>query len=184
MLELDFLYESLVYTWVSHPDLWPRFFSPKLCYTRLTVSSLPVRIHKTLTPSISSNNIVLQKEKTNKLGSQYSCIPPNRLCYENAPHLFPLTSTQYGGVFREARPHRLATDFLNSSVQFSSVAQLCLTLCDPMKHSTPGLPVHHQLPEFTRTHAHQVGDAIQPSHPLSSPSLPAPSPSQHQGLLQ
>ena len=70
------------------------------------------------------------------------------------------------------------------SVQFSSVAQLCLTLCNPMNCSTPGLPVHHQLPEFTKTHVHQVGDAIQPSHPLSSPSPPAPNPSQHQSLFQ
>ena len=70
------------------------------------------------------------------------------------------------------------------SVQFSSVAQLCPTLCDPMNRSMPGLPVHHQLPEFTQTHVHQVGDAIQPSHPLSSPSPPAPNPSQHQGLFQ
>ena len=70
------------------------------------------------------------------------------------------------------------------SVQFSSVAQLCLTVCYPMNHSMPGLPVHHQLPEFTQTHVHQVGDAIQPSHPLSSPSPPAPNPSQHQGLFQ
>ena len=70
------------------------------------------------------------------------------------------------------------------SVQFSSVTQLCPTLCNPMNHSTPGLPVHHQLPEFTQTLVHQVGDAIQPSHPLSSPSPPAPSPSQHQGLFQ
>ena len=69
-------------------------------------------------------------------------------------------------------------------VQFSSITQSCLTLCDPMNRSTPGLPVHHQLLEFTQTHAHQVGDAIQPSHPLSSPSPPAPNPSQHQGLLQ
>ena len=70
------------------------------------------------------------------------------------------------------------------SVQFSSVAQSCPTLCDPMNRSMPGLPVHHQLPEFTQTHVHQVGDAIQPSHPLSSPSPPAPNPSQHQGLFQ
>ena len=70
------------------------------------------------------------------------------------------------------------------SVQFSSFAQSCLTLCDPMNHSTPGLPVHHQLPEFTQTHVHRVGDAIQPSHPQSSPSPPAPNPSQHQGLFQ
>ena len=68
--------------------------------------------------------------------------------------------------------------------QFSSVAQSCLTLCDPMNCSTPGLPVHHQLPEFTQTHVHRVSDAIQPSHPLSSPSPPAPNPSQHQGLFQ
>ena len=67
---------------------------------------------------------------------------------------------------------------------FSSVAQLCPTLCDPINCSTPGLPVHHQLPEFTQTQAHWVGDAIQPSHPLSSPSPPAPNPSQHQGLFQ
>ena len=70
------------------------------------------------------------------------------------------------------------------AVQFSSVAQSCLTLCDPMKCSTPGLPVHHQLPEFTQTHVHQLGDAIQPSHPQSSPSPPAPNPSQHQSLFQ
>ena len=69
-----------------------------------------------------------------------------------------------------------------SSVQFSSVAQSCTTLHEPLNRSTPGLPVHHQLLEFTQTHAHQVGDAIQPSHPLSSPSPPAPNPSQHQGL--
>ena len=68
------------------------------------------------------------------------------------------------------------------SVQFSSVAQSCLTLCDPMNRSTPGLPVHHQLPEFTQTHVQQVSDAIQPSHPLSSPSPPAPNPSQHQSF--
>ena len=70
------------------------------------------------------------------------------------------------------------------SVQFSSVAQLCPTLCDPMNHSMPGLPVHHQLPEFTQTHVHRVNDAIQPSHPLSSPSPPAPNPSQHHSLFQ
>ena len=67
-------------------------------------------------------------------------------------------------------------------IQFSSVAQSCPTLCNPMNRSTPGLPVHQQLPEFTQTRVHQVGDSIQPSHPLSSPPPPAPSPSQHQGL--
>ena len=71
-----------------------------------------------------------------------------------------------------------------SSVQFSSVTQSCLTPWDPMNHSTPGIPIHHQLPEFTQTHVYQVGDAIQPSHPLSSPSPPALNPSRHQGLFQ
>ena len=70
------------------------------------------------------------------------------------------------------------------NVQFSSVTQSCPTLCDPMNLSTPGLPVHLQLPEFTQTHIHRVRDAIQPSHPLSSPSPPASNPSQHQSLFQ
>ena len=71
-----------------------------------------------------------------------------------------------------------------SSVQFSSVTQSCPTLCDPMNRSMPGFPVHHQLPEFTQTHVHRVSDTIQTSHPLSSPSPPAPNPSQHQSLFQ
>ena len=70
----------------------------------------------------------------------------------------------------------------SSSVQFSR--SVCPTLCNPMNCSMPGLPVHHQLPEFTQTHIHRVGDAIQPSHPLSSPSPPAPNHSQHQSLFQ
>ena len=71
-----------------------------------------------------------------------------------------------------------------SSIQFSSVTQSCPTLCDPMNRSTPGLPVPHQLLEFTQTHVYRVSDAIQPSHPLLSPSPPAPNPSQHQSLFQ
>ena len=70
------------------------------------------------------------------------------------------------------------------SDQIRSVARSCPTLCDPMTSSTPGLPVHHQLPEFTRTHVHGVSDAIQPSHPLVSPSPLVPNPSQHQSLFQ
>ena len=70
------------------------------------------------------------------------------------------------------------------SVQFSSATQSYPTLCDPMNHSTSGLPVPHRLPEFTQTHIHRVSDAIQPSHPLSSPFPPAPNPSQHQSLFQ
>ena len=70
------------------------------------------------------------------------------------------------------------------NVQIRSLAQSCPTLCDPMNCSTPGLPVHHQFPEFTETHVHRASDAIQPSHPLSSPSPLAPNPSQHQSLFQ
>ena len=94
--------------------------------------------------------------------------------------LGPITSWQTD----EETVEKVTGLFLEAPVQFSSVAQSCPTLCDPMNRSTPGLPVHHQLPEFTQTHVHRVSDAIQPSHPLSSPSPPAPNPSQHQGLFQ
>ena len=73
---------------------------------------------------------------------------------------------------------------ISKGIQFSSVTQSCPTHYNPMNYSMPGLPVHQKLPEFTQTHAHQVHDAIQSSHPLSSPSPPAPNPSQHQGLFQ
>ena len=90
-------------------------------------------------------------------------------------------------------PRALATTILVSvsdlislitSVQFSSVAQSCPNLCDPVDCSTPGFPAHHQFPELAQTHVHHVSDAIQPSHPLSSPSPPALNLSQHQGLFQ
>ena len=91
---------------------------------------------------------------------------------------------------KKKKPKKLTREKKNQSVNsegeirifssgVSSVAQSCPTLCNPMNRSMPGLPVHHQLPEFTQTHVHQVGDAIQPSHPLSSPSPPDPNPSQH-----
>ena len=73
---------------------------------------------------------------------------------------------------------------LYHSVQFSSVAQSCLTPCNPMNHSMPGLPIHHQLLEFTQSHVHPVSNPIQPSHPLSSPSPPAPNPPHHPGLFK
>ena len=88
-----------------------------------------------------------------------------------------ILSTKRGSINEEAQ-----YEIFNN--KFSSVAQSCLTLCDPMNRSMPGLPVHHQLPEFTQTHVHWVGDAIQPSHPLSSPSPPALNLSQNQGLFQ
>jgi len=95
--------------------------------------------------------------------------------------MMEITSTEYN---IEKRMKRNEDSLRDVSVQFSSVTQSCPTLCNPMNRSTSGLPVHHQLPEFTQTHVHQVSDAIQPSHPLSSPSPPAPSPSQHQSLFQ
>ena len=79
---------------------------------------------------------------------------------------------------------RKCSNFILLHVQFSSVAQSCTTLCNPMDYSTPGLPVHHQLPESTQTHVHRVGDAIQPSHPLSSLAPPALNLSQHHGLFK
>ena len=84
---------------------------------------------------------------------------------------------------RSQNVHLFLSD-LFTSVQFSSVAQSCPTLCDPMIHSTLCLPVHHHLLEFTQTHVHRVRDAIQPSYPLSSPSPPAPNSPQHQSLFQ
>ena len=84
----------------------------------------------------------------------------------------------------ERQNDRILKEELSRSVQFRSVAQSCLTLCNPMNRSMPGLPVHHQLPEFTQTHVHRLSDAIQPSHPRSPPSPPAPNPSQHQSLFQ
>ena len=100
-------------------------------------------------------------------------------------HLPEFPQTHVHGVADASQPsHPLLppSPLALSSVQFSSVAQSYPTLCDPMNRSTPGLPVHHQLPEFTQAHVHQVSDAIQTSHPRSSPSPPAPNPSQHQSL--
>ena len=97
---------------------------------------------------------------------------------------FPNMEKEIANQVQEAQrvPYRI-NPRRNTPVQFNTFTQSCPTLCDPMNRSTPGLPVHHQLPEFTQTHVHRVSDAIQPSHPLSSPS-PAPNPSQHQTLLQ
>ena len=103
---------------------------------------------------------------------QYSCL-------ENSRDRGAWWATVHGNT----HTHIPTPVLFTRTPQFSSVAQSCPTLCDPMSRSTPGLPVHHQLQEFTQTHVHQVGDAIQPSHPLSSPS-PAPNPSQHQSLFR
>ena len=105
----------------------------------------------------------------------------------------PVSPEQAGGFFTTeppGKPYRTHIKYNNiclkhvQFIQFSSVTQLCPTLCDPMNCTTPGFRVHHQLPEFTQTHVHCVSDAIQPSHPLSSSSPPAPNPSQYQSLFQ
>ena len=99
--------------------------------------------------------------------------------------LFSLTTLQLNWLIafhRQGRQCLLPIKSLHLCVQFSLVAQSCPTLCNPMNCSTLGLPVHHQLLEFTQTHIHRVSDAIQPSHPLLSPSPPASNPSQHQNL--
>ena len=93
-----------------------------------------------------------------------------------------LSRNQWWSNFLSLMYHALLLSCPKDSVQFSSVSQSCPTLCDPMNRSTPGLPVHHQLPELTQTHVHRVSEAIQPSHPLSSPSPPGPNPSQHQSF--
>ena len=95
-----------------------------------------------------------------------------------------LQSIEQSSLGYTVGPYQLSILVIYFIYQFSSVAQSCLSLCDPINRSTPGLPVHHQLPESTQTHVHGVSDAIQPSHPLSSPSPPASNPSQHQGLFQ
>ena len=92
---------------------------------------------------------------------------------------------RWGGVLHTACGTSQTSDWIHDPyIQFSSVTESCPTLCNPMNCSTPGLPIHHQLPEFTQTHVHGVRDAIQPSHLLSSPSPPAPNPSKHQSLFQ
>ena len=99
------------------------------------------------------------------------------------PHQAPLAVGFSRQEYRSGFPCPSPSISVRSD-QIRSVAQSCPTLCNPMNHSTPGLPVHHQLSEFTQTHVHRISDAIQPSHPLSSPSPPAPNPSQHQSLFQ
>ena len=109
------------------------------------------------------------------------------LYQESKPHLLHCTQILYHWATKAVLGSTLENSFnlITTANQIRSVhAQSCLTLCDPMNRSTPGLPVHHQLPEFTQTHIHRVSDAIQPSHPLSFPSPLAPNPSQHQSFFQ
>ena len=109
---------------------------------------------------------------------------PLKFTFSYAKYMCPITTSKHlNHSIINSKSQVLSKCHLNQ-IQFSSVAKLCPTFCDPMNRSRPGLPVHLQLPEYTQTHVHRVSDAIQPSHPLSSPSPPVPNPSQHQGLFQ
>ena len=117
----------------------------------------------------------------------WSGVPPLRSpSKEIILHFHKENSTLYNKALTwdSLNVYQLGTGSKSCSVQYGSVTQSCLTLCDPMDCSTPGLPVHHQLPEFTQTHVHWVSDAIQPPHPLLSPSPPTFNLSQHQGLFK
>ena len=109
--------------------------------------------------------------------------------YKENNHQYSISALLWIGLFVKQPVGFLSKSILFKNISldtyswFSSVAQACLTVCDPTNRSTPGLPVHHQLPESTQTHVHCVNDAIQPSHLLSSPFPPALNPSQHQGLF-
>ena len=102
------------------------------------------------------------------IGKTLSDINYSKILYDPLPRIFKIKAKKNKWDLIKIKSFCTTKETI-SSVQFSSVAQSCPTLCDPMNRSTPGLPVHHHLPEFTQTHIHRVGDAIQPSHPLSSP---------------
>ena len=166
-------------TWFSYPPI----HSPPPKKPKHDIS-FPVPVYYDTQLESSTSDYGLQHPK-------YTCkIKFGNVCFgeRGEAEVFNLTvNVNYFVHYRDAVFHcfkdAMSQRFIWGSVQFSSVTQSCLTLCDPMNHSTPGFPVHHHLPEFTQTHVHRLGDAIQPSHPLSSPFPPAPNPSQHQSLF-
>ena len=158
-----------------------QFLFPHLTYP----GTLPWGAHSPLSQDGSQSEVFWKEQD-----SLWPGIIPSLLTHREpfcASAVSPLS--QERGEWRSFNPFKQVFgslcpfhDYCLKVFQFSSVTQSCRTLCDPMNRSMPGLPVHHQLVEFT--HVHRVGDAIQPSHPLSSHSPPAPNPSQHQGLFQ
>jgi len=150
-----------------------------LNYRRKTVKNPNIwRLNNTL---LNNQQITEEIKKEIKI-----CIETNENENTTTQNLWDTVKAVLRGRFIAVQSYLKKQDKsqINNLDQIRSVAQSCPTLFDPMNHSTPGLPVHHQLPEFTQTHVHRVSDAIQPSHPLSSPSPPAPNPSQHQSLFQ
>ena len=153
------------------------------------------------TISLSKYINVLQR-KNDRIQLLHESLIHNRLCFSQGRYRIYFSSVtllfikyQYrrGPIYLDSHTWNDIAKYLSfrnlirtgfQKFQFSSVAQSCPTLCDPMNRSTPGLPVHHHLPEFTQTHVGRVDDAIQPSHPLSSPFPLVPNPSQHQSLCQ
>ena len=138
-----------------------------------SLCTLDGRFYKTLFPVSWSRRLGLGNHYVWQLTWRFHTL----FTYENCQALGGKATTPTNTSMKILLCHRLI-------VQFSSVAQSCPTLCDPVNLSTPDLPVHHQLPESTQTHVHWIDDAIQPSHPLSSPSPPALNLSQHQGLFK
>ena len=145
--------------------------------------------HLSEEPPICFNFVSFLKNKILKLfvkSLYWICYNiPSILCFVFWPRsMWNLSSLIRDQTCTPCIGRRSLNHWIAKSDQIRSVAQSCPTLCNPMNHSTPGLPVHHQLPEFTETHVYQVSDAIQTSHPLSSPSPLAPNPSQHPSLFQ
>ena len=136
---------------------------------------------------ITSGNLRKRKKigrewKTTQVESMWQALTQNNWNVNSKCNLTSSGLTQSSACPQAVQ--RMPASSYISSVHFSSVTQSCPTLCNPMNRSTPGLPVHHQLLEFTQTHVHWVSNAIQPSHPLSSPSPPAHNPSHHKSLFQ
>ena len=148
--------------------LWILLRLSSVQFSRSVVSD-SLQPHDRSTPGLP---VHCQLRSLLKLLSQW-CHPPSH----------PLLSPSPPDVSLTVGSRDILKYCYNWNIQFSSVSQSCPTLWDPMNRSTSALPVHHQLPEFTKTHIHRVSDAIQPSHPLSSLSPPAPNPSQHQNLF-
>ena len=164
---------------------WTKF-STHLCLKKMGTEETYLNIVKTIYDKPAANIILNVKWIPLRSGTRQGC-PLSQLLFNIVLEVLAtaireekeIKETKIG---REVKLSLFADEMI--LYQIISVAQSCLTLCDPMNRSTPGLPVHHQLPKFTQTHVHRVSDAIQPSHPLSSPSPPGPNPSQHQSLFQ